>query len=316
MGAAAYGIEILAGPAVRAAVDEWLDWLAEERRASPHTLKNYGLDVARFLAFMAEHQGQPANLAELGALRAVDFRSWLARRHGQGLAAASTARALSAVKSFFRRLERRGKLHCPALATIRTPKQPRSVPKPLTPDHALAALEEVKRHASREWIGLRDVAVLTLLYGCGLRIAEALSLDLADRPTRETMIIRGKGNKERMVPVLPAVLAAVDAYVAACPLLDRPTDPLFVGLRGKRLRAEIVQRQMRRLRGALGLPETATPHALRHSFASHLLAGGGDLRSIQELLGHASLSTTQRYTEVDTERLMQVYEKAHPRARG
>ncbi len=308
-------LNLIAASAVRETAGEWLEWLTHERRASPHTLKNYALDLEGFFAFLAEHLGDPANLKDLEALRTADFRSWLARRHADGLAPTSTGRALSSVKSFFRRAERLGRVHNPAINAVRTPKVPHAVPKPLTPNHAAESLDAVQYFSDRTWVGLRDVAVLTLLYGCGLRISEALSLDLGDRPERDSMMIRGKGGKDRLVPVLPAVRDAIDTYVAACPLLRKPTDPLFIGVRGGRLRPEIVQKQMRRVRGALGLAETATPHALRHSFATHLLSGGGDLRSIQELLGHASLSTTQRYTEVDTERLKRIYDAAHPRAR-
>ena len=207
-------------------------------------------------------------------------------------------------------------VHSPAAAGMRGPKVPHALPRPLTAPKAVAAVERVGELSEEPWLKARDAAVLTLLHGCGLRIGEALGLDRRDAPAGEAMMITGKGDKQRLVPVLPIVVEAVDAYLEICPHRLGPYDPLFVGVRGKRLQAAIVQKQVRRLRGLLDLPETATPHALRHSFATHLLAGGGDLRTIQELLGHASLSTTQRYTEVDAEHLLAVHRGAHPRARG
>ena len=309
-------LAVIAGPALAVEVDRWRDWLAYERQASAHTLANYGGDLAAFLAFLAEHLGGPADLDDLERLGVADFRSWLARRRAAGKAATSTARALSAVRSFFKRLERTGRLQSPALAAIGSPRKPHAVAKPLSPPLAKATLAAAGELTETGWIGLRDVAVLTLLYGAGLRIAEALALNAGEFGDGDSLIVRGKGNKERMVPVLPAVAAAIARYRAACPYRLVADGPLFVGARGKRLRPEIVQRLMRRLRGALGLPASATPHALRHSFASHLLARGGDLRTIQELLGHASLSSTQRYTEIDGGHLLRVYDASHPRAAG
>jgi len=309
-------IRFAAQPAVAAAVDDWRAWLAHERRASAHTLDAYGRDMAAFLAFVAGHLGFPPGLRDLEGLNAADFRAWLARRAADGLSRASTARAMSTVRGFFRFMDRRGRLHNPALAVVRTPRLARSVPKALEVADALETVEAVGDFSDRPWIARRDVAVLTLLYGCGLRIGEALALNRGQAPAGDTLRVTGKGNKQRLVPVLPIVREAVEAYLAACPYGLEPDDPLFVGARGKRLSARVVQMQMQKVRLLLGLPETATPHALRHSFATHLLAGGGDLRTIQELLGHASLSTTQRYTDVDSVRLMAVYEKAHPRAKG
>lgn len=221
------------------------------------------------------------------------------------------------MRTFFRYLERSHVLKNDAVHAIRTPKIPHQVPHPLSPDGAKALISDVADFASEEWVGLRDQAVLTLLYGCGLRISEALGLNFADAPVKEeVMRVMGKGQKERIVPVLPVVREAIAAYLKACPF-DLPADgPLFVGVRGGRLNPRMIQGAIQKLRAVLGLPETATPHALRHSFATHLLGNGGDLRSIQELLGHESLSTTQRYTEVDTQHLLKVYDKAHPRARG
>ena len=299
----------------RAAFDEWMRRLAHERRASAHTVAAYRRDLAAFFSFLAAHLGGAPALADLAALRPADFRGYLAHRRGEGLGAASMARALSAVRSFFRFLEREGRVHNPALGTVRTPKRPRAVPRPLAVGDAREALAQAADGAGAGWIRARDTAVLTLLYGCGLRISEALGLDRGVLPLGRSIVVVGKGGKQRMVPVLPVVREAVDAYAAAVPFALRPSDPLFVGVRGARLQPGIVQKRMRGVRAALGLPDSATPHALRHSFATHLLAAGGDLRSIQELLGHASLATTQRYTEVDSARLLEVYDAAHPRAR-
>jgi integrase/recombinase XerC len=304
-----------AAPDLVDAIAAWQSWLADERRASAHTLAAYGGDLAAFLDFTAEHRGTQPSLAELGALTAADFRAYLARRAADDLMRSSTARALSALRGFFRFLDRRGLVRNAALAAVKTPKLPRSVPKPLSAADADAALESVD-DTRAPWIGKRDAAILTLLYGCGLRLAEALGLARRDAPLAPgTLTVTGKGNKTRQVPVLPQVAEAVVAYLAACPYRAAPDDALFLGARGGPLNPRLVQRRMQELRRALGLPETATPHALRHSFATHLLAGGGDLRAIQELLGHASLTTTQRYTALDAERLLAVYDKAHPRAR-
>ncbi|HYM31315.1 MAG TPA: tyrosine recombinase XerC [Candidatus Cybelea sp.] len=307
---------IVAAPELAAALSDWLAWLAAERRASAHTVESYGRDIAAFCAFLTDHLGDPPDFAALGGLKAADFRSFLARRHGAGLAAASTARALSAIRSCFRWLERQGHVSNAAVHAVRSPKLPRAVPKPLTAAAALDTIDAAGEADGEPWIALRDTAVLLLLYGSGLRIGEALGLNGGDAPSGDAMRIVGKGRKERVVPVLPAVREAIAAYRSACPFPIGARDPLFVGAKGKRLDPAIVQKRMRALRAALNLPETATPHALRHSFATHLLAAGGDLRAIQELLGHASLSTTQRYTEVDAARLLSVYEQAHPRAKA
>lgn len=301
---------------LRRAVDDWADWLAFERRASPHTLAAYGRDLADFLEFMAQHQGGPLTLDTMSALRLADFRAWLAARASREMARTSTARAISTVRGFFKRLERMKLAHNAAINVLRTPKVPKSVPKALTEREAFTAIDAATEMANEPWIARRDAAILTLLYGAGLRIGEALGLDRRDAPAGPAMRITGKGNKERVVPLLPVVVDAIADYLDACPYRLAPEGPLFVGKRGKRLQPAIVQASLRKVRRALGLPETATPHALRHSFATHLLAGGGDLRTIQELLGHASLSTTQRYTEVETTRLAEVYRNAHPRARG
>ncbi len=299
------------------AIARWQAWLSGERRLSPHTLAGYGGDLALFLEFLVEHRGGVPALAELEALTLADFRAYLARRAGDGIERSSMARALSTLRGFFRFLDRRGLARNAALAALRTPKLPKSVPKPLSAEEAAQALERVAALAAEPWQGTRDLAILTLLYGCGLRISEALGLTGGEAPLRPGMLaITGKGRKTRAVPVLPAVADAVAAYVMTCPHDLTRSGPLFVGARGGPLNPRLVQRQMQRLRVLLGLPESATPHALRHSFATHLLAGGGDLRTIQELLGHASLSTTQRYTAVDAERLIKVYRAAHPRAKA
>jgi integrase/recombinase XerC len=300
---------------LRAAIGLWQGWLAGERRASPHTLAAYGRDLAFFLDFLAEHQGGLPDLGAIDRLRPADFRAYLARRCGDDLARSSLARLLSTLRGFVRFLNRRGFTSTTALAALRGPKLPNSVPKPLAVDDAAATLDAAKNRGSGGWQGRRDAAVLALLYGCGLRLSEALGLDRGAAPFGEALRITGKGGKERVLPVLPVVRAAVDAYLAICPYPLDKDGPLFVGARGGPLGPRHVQRRMTALRRHLGLPETATPHALRHSFATHLLAGGGDLRAIQELLGHLSLSTTQRYTQVEAERLIAVYERAHPRAR-
>jgi integrase/recombinase XerC len=307
-------VAIRAAPDLAAAVERWRDWLALERRASAHTVEAYERDLRSFLDFLAGHFGGLPALATLEALRPADIRAWLARRSQDGLARSSTARALSSLRAFFRFLERHDLASVPALTAVRTPKLPHAVPKPLAVPDARAVIDEAAGLAREPWVGLRDAALLTLLYGCGLRIGEALGLKRREAPQGASLRVLGKGRKERIVPLLPVVNEAIAAYLAACPHEPGPEGALFLGARGGRLDPAIAQKLMRTLRNGLGLPETATPHALRHSFASHLLAAGGDLRAIQELLGHASLSTTQRYTEVETEQLIAVYEKAHPRA--
>jgi integrase/recombinase XerC len=310
-------VRFAAAPDLAAAIEEFHEWLTSERRASPHTIAAYGRDLATFLAFVAMHRAAPPDLATLATLQAADFRAFIAMRSGQSLMRTSLARAVSTLRTFFRFLDRRGFAHNPALAAVRTPKLPVSVPKALSVDHAGAAMDSIAEVALKPWVGLRDAAILALLYGCGLRLGEALGLSRRDAPLRAGMLrVMGKGSKERVVPVLSAVAKAIRQYLAACPHQLVPDGPLFVGVRGGPLNSRLVQRQFALIRSRLGLPETATPHALRHSFATHLLNAGGDLRAIQELLGHASLSTTQRYTAMETTRLLAVYDAAHPRARG
>ncbi|HTQ34530.1 MAG TPA: tyrosine recombinase XerC [Stellaceae bacterium] len=301
---------------LRVAIGAWIEWLAAERRASAHTIAAYGRDLAAFFDFLGAHQGEVPDLAEMSQLTPADFRAFLAARAMDGRERTTLARGLSVLRGFVRFLERRGLATAPGLAVLRAPKLPQSVPKPLTVEDADAALDAAGDIATSPWQQKRDIAILTLLYGCGLRISEALGLTRAEAPKGDMLVVVGKGRKQRHVPVLPAVREAVADYLAACPYPLAKDGPLFVGARGGPLNPRLVQKQMQLLRGMLGLPETATPHALRHSFATHLLGGGGDLRAIQELLGHASLSTTQRYTRVEPEHLLKVYAAAHPRARG
>lgn len=298
---------------LREAIAAWLAWLDGERRASAHTVAAYGRDLAFFLDFLTGHLGGVPDLVTLTRLSPADFRAYLAHRAGR-VERASIARGLSVVRGFIRFLDRRGLASSAALVVLRAPKLQQSVPKALTVPDAAEMIEAPTALVASAWQAKRDVAVLTLLYGGGLRISEALGLKRSEAPQGDLMTITGKGQKQRVVPVLPAVRAAIADYVAACPYALPADGPLFVGARGGPLAPRLVQRRMEELRNALGLPETATPHALRHSFATHLLGAGGDLRAIQELLGHASLSTTQRYTSVDTERLLAVYQSAHPRA--
>ncbi|OAN55239.1 recombinase XerC [Paramagnetospirillum marisnigri] len=309
-------IHFAAQPDLARAVTAWRQWLEAEKRASAHTLDAYGRDLAAFLSFLVEHQGGQPDLAALAGLEPTDFRAFLARRSSDGLGRSSLARTMSTLRGFFRYLDRHKLVHNPTLKTVKSPRPPKSVPKPLAADEALEALATAGELHDEPWLAARDVALFTLLYGAGLRLGEALGLKRREAPRGETMMITGKGRKQRLVPVLPVVRDAITDYLARVPFPAEPDDPLFLGARGGPLNPGVVQRQMRRLRLLLGLPDTATPHALRHSFATHLLAGGGDLRTIQELLGHSSLSTTQRYTEVDAARLTAVYRDAHPRAKA
>ncbi len=302
------------------AYDKWLVYLTTERQLAEKTREAYTRDLTYFLGFLALHHGGPASLKLLKKLEPGDFRSFLAARRNEGVSSRSLARSLSALRMFFRFLDRRGILKNDAVTAVRTPKLSHGVPKALGVDAAVSIADDASagaHAAAPEWVLARDSAVLTLLYGSGLRISEALGLNLNEAPLgrRDVLRITGKGSKERAVPVLPLASKAIQRYLDLCPFSLSPDGPLFVGVKGKRLSPRIIQLVMERLRSALSLPETATPHALRHSFATHLLGNGADLREIQELLGHSSLSTTQIYTEVDTTHLLKVYDEAHPRAR-
>jgi integrase/recombinase XerC len=292
----------------------WLDQLAHERRASPHTLRAYGDDVTRFLGFQAGHLGGVVTEKALAKLSPADIRAFITARRSEGLGAGGVQRAMAAVRSFYKFLAREGVLENAAPRAIRTPRLKRRLPRPLSVDDAARAIAVAGNH-DVDWLGARDTALLTLLYGAGLRISEAMSLKRGDVPLGATLTVLGKGRKERSIPVLPVVAEALSAYVAKVPFTGAPSGALFLSRRGKPMSAREAQGLMQKLRGALGLSDRATPHALRHSFATHLLSGGGDLRSVQELLGHASLSTTQIYTAIDTRELLETYERAHPRGK-
>lgn len=299
-----------------ALLHNWLAQMEAVRGASPQTITAYRRDVAGYLGFFAGHWGGPAGCAALARVTTSDMRAWMAHERGRGISARSLARALSAVKTFHAWLAEAHDLIAPAVTATRGPRQKVRLPRPVAPDAARALIASVGAQSRTGWIAARDVAVVTLLYGCGLRISEALSLRQSDAPLRDSLRIRGKGRRERVVPVLPVAVRAVEAYRAACPLEPGPTAPLFLGSRGGALDQRTVQKAMQVARMQLGLPATATPHSLRHSFATHLLEAGGDLRTIQELLGHASLASTQVYTGVDQMRLMEVYARTHPKGRG
>ena len=301
-------------PDAAAAAQAWLQSLKAERRMSPKTLEAYARDFGQFAQFMAEYLGGAPGTAELSALTVSDFRAFLARRRTQGVESRTLARQLSGLRSFYRHAEKLGLFRNAALSAIRAPKLPHTVPKPVSPEKAatLVKADALALPDTPRWVLARDEAVLTLLYACGLRISEALALS-PSQAGGGFLTITGKGNKTRIVPLLPVARAAVARYLDLCPFALAPKEPMFRGLKGGTLNARNIQMLVARLRGALGLPETATPHALRHSFASHLLAHGADLRVIQELLGHASLSTTQAYTEVNRAHLLEQYRKAHPR---
>lgn len=297
-----------------ALVVEWLDRLAHGRRFSPHTLRAYAATLHGFTAFIGDHVGGPVSAATLAALSQQDFRAYLAHRRSDGLANASVAREVSALRSFFAWAARQHGIACDGLAGLAAPRLPRRVPRPVTPADAQALATGAGDTHDTPWIAARDTAVLLLLYGAGLRISEALALTGAALPLGTVLTVTGKRNKTRVVPLLAPVRAAIEHYVALCPYATSAALPLFRGARGGPLAPELVRRAMATARIALGLPASATPHALRHSFATHLLARGADLRAIQELLGHASLSSTQIYTAVDAARLLDVYRDAHPRA--
>jgi len=317
--AAAPPIELAsADPSIAQEMTRWLSHLGAERRLSPKTLEAYGRDLRQCLDFLCAHWGERVTLARFAALEATDIRAFMAMRRADDIAGRSLMRALAGLRSFGRFLEREGKGKVGALSAIRAPKVAKTLPKPLPMASAkrLADADERAGEERETWVLARDAAVMALLYGSGLRISEALGLKRREVPRPgegDVLIVTGKGNKTRMVPVLQNVLALVQEYVAMCPYPLPAEGPIFLGARGGPLSPRIIQLAMERLRGALGLPDSATPHALRHSFATHLLSRGGDLRAIQELLGHSSLSTTQIYTGIDSERLLEVYANTHPR---
>ncbi|MDO5622872.1 MAG: tyrosine recombinase XerC [Paracoccus sp. (in: a-proteobacteria)] len=300
-------------PAMSDALARWLDHIAAVRDRAPHTITAYRADLTIFLQFLGDYEGQPATPKSLAGLRQPQMHAFAAAQRKADQAPRSVSRRLSAVRSFLRWIADREGYDLSAALNTRSPKYSRSLPRPVTPDQARDLLDSVAEAHPTPWVAARDLAVLTLLYGSGLRISEALALDGSDWPMGESLRVRGKGDKERIVPVLPVTRAAIADYLSRSPYGLQAGDPLFRGVRGGRLSKTVVDRAMVTARQGLGLPPSATPHALRHSFATHLLAAGGDLRTIQELLGHASLSTTQVYTGIDDAHLLAVYRAAHPR---
>ncbi|AQX21968.1 tyrosine recombinase XerC subunit [Bartonella sp. CDC_skunk] len=294
----------------------WLDHLTQTCRMALHTAVAYERDTRQFLFFLCQHLGYQPTLDDLADLRVADLRAYLAYRRTQNISARSLSRNMASLRSFFNYLSREKLVNVPAAKLVRTPKHPKSLPKPLTIESALRIVKEENQQETEPWIIARNTAILILLYGCGMRISEALALtpeQFAD-PSIKSLSVTGKGGKTRLIPLIPIVHKAIENYLKCCPYPLVNTQPIFLGVRGKPLQPAIIQRTVQNLRARLGLPETTTPHALRHSFATHLLSRGGDLRTIQELLGHACLSTTQIYTHIDTNHLLEIYQKAHPRA--
>ena len=304
----------LISPAARDAMQHWLSHETALKSAAKNTTLAYASDVASFIAFMSNHRGGPQGLDALANIHTRDVRAWMAHERSKGVGSRSLARTLSAVKTFFRWLAERYDLEPSAVLLARAPKFERKLPRPLAADAAVEVIEIVKIQARENWVAARDAAILTLLYGCGLRISEALGLKASVLTLSDALRITGKGGKERIVPLLPVAKIAMRTYSDLCPFALEPKTPFFRGVRGGALNPRIIQKAMQTARLQLGLPTSATPHAMRHSFATHLLNAGGDLRTIQELLGHASLSTTQAYTAVDTARLIEVYDASHPKA--
>lgn len=298
----------------RAALEDWLASLTAVRGRSKKTADAYRSDVTGFLSFLSFHNGGAAGSAAIAGVSHSDMRAWMAHERGRGLSARSLARSLSSVRTFVGWLAERDEFDPTTILSVRSPRFSKKLPRPLDVESAQAVIDRAELQASEPWIAARDAAVVTVLYGLGLRISEALSLTGRDAPLPDVLRICGKGDKERLVPVIGPARTAVDGYTRICPFDLEPNEPLFRGARGGRLNPRAVQKLIESVRLQLGLPSSATPHALRHSFATHLLSAGGDLRAIQELLGHASLSTTQAYTAVDSARLMEIYDKAHPRA--
>lgn len=303
----------LCAPDLQDQLKRWQDWMAFEKNLSRHSIRAYCGDVTRFITFLAHHHGKPPALNDLSATSVSDFRAWLSRQTVDGKANTSRARALSSIKNFLKWLDRRGVMHNAAINTLRSPKRAHTLPRPLEESQARRAIENADLLHQKDWLVARDNALFTMLYACGLRINEALSLNCANMPRDGFLRVLGKGNKERQVPVLPIAEDALQDYNALCPYPFLAERPLFIGAKGQRLNQGVAQKAMRDLRKLINLPETATPHALRHSFATHLLQNGANLREIQEMLGHASLSTTQRYTELNAKELLAIHKAAHPR---
>jgi integrase/recombinase XerC len=306
-------LDIYCSPDLFNTIHQWQSYL-KARNLSKHTFRAYNTDLQHFLTFLNKHIGQQISLNDLSETAIRDFRSWLADKAANGTSSSSRARSLAGIRNFFTWMDKEGILHNPAAGLLSTPKRPAKVPRPMDIPQLFKLIDLAMDHVT-DWVGLRDYAFFSLLYGSGLRIDEALSLNFGDWPAEGLKIrIMGKGGREREVPLLPEARKRVEQYRHAAPLSDDPSAPLFCGLRGKRLNQGVAQKTMRDLRVSLGLPETVTPHALRHSFATHLLGAGMNLREVQHLLGHASLSTTQIYADVDHEKLMEVFLKSHPRA--
>jgi integrase/recombinase XerC len=297
------------------ALSRWRSWLLDERRVADNTVESYSFDLQNLFHFLTLHRGGQITLKMLASLTLTDFRAWLAHNAAENIGAASRARAVAGVRNFFHWLDRSGQMHNPAIDLLKVPKTQRRLPRPVTEIQAKEIVSLAANSHEDSWIGLRDEALFTLLYGAGLRIGEALSLTGDDILRRDSITVTGKGNKQRNVPLLPIVHTAVKNYLDVCPYALKGDRAVFVGARGEKLNPAVAQRSLRLLRRQLGLPDSVTPHALRHSFATHLLASGADLRSLQELLGHSSLSTTQLYTKVDDRQLSSVYRAAHPRAK-
>lgn len=295
-------------------LNQWNDYLQFEKQVSKHTLRAYNTDIGHFIMFLFDYQGEPPSLNNLSSVDIKAFRSWMSQKAMDGTSNASRARSLSGVKSLLSWLDKQGIMHNAAINTVRSPKLPHKLPRPLHESQAIRLIENAGELETEDWMGMRNNALFMLLYGCGLRINEALSLNISDFPREGFLRVTGKGNKERQVPVLSIVEEALSQYLGSCPYPTDSSRAIFLGSRGGRLNQGVAQRALRDLRGVLGLPDNATPHALRHSFATHLLQNGANLREIQELLGHTSLSTTQRYTEVNAEEMMRIYQASHPRA--
>ncbi len=293
-------------------IKKWENWLIDEKRFSKNTVSSYKRDLAQFCDFLAGHFGTQANCKKLEKLKLRDIRSYMSYQTSKGLSRSSLSRKVSSVKSFFRWMSKNDIMENSAISSITNPKIPKTLPRAVEVSDAFNIIEKVKEFSNKSWIAKRDGAIFTLLYGCGLRISEALNLNLSDYKKNKHLRIMGKGNKERIVPMLPAIGNAIDEYLADCPYKIKGDDALFLGARGDRLSARVVQRQMEKVRFALNLPDDLTPHALRHSYATHLLINGGDLRTIQELLGHSSLATTQKYTKVDLEQIRKDYLRLFP----